>query len=112
RFRFHHYRVRRGWRDPGLSVGAKWQTNSPDRTRPFRTAREGELECARSERGRSLQHQGTLAQRRWHRAASAYELLRRWQYQILWRSVVPSARAGFRRNQTPGRRLTRMADFV
>src|SRR5439155_18247993 len=100
------------WRDTGLSARAEWQTHSPDRTRPFRAAREGELECARRKRGRSLQHQGTLAQHRWHRAPSAYELLRRRQYQILWRSVVPSARAGFRRNQTPWRRLTRMADFV
>ena len=69
--------------------------NSPHRTRPFRAAREGELELSRSKCARSLQYEGTLAQRRWYRAASAHELLCRRKHEVLWRSVVPPAGAGF-----------------
>src|SRR6266496_5495500 len=53
-----------------------------------------------------------MARRRWQRAASAHELLRRWEHEILWRSSFPPARTRFWRDQTLRRHFTRLADFL
>src|SRR6266566_8694099 len=53
-----------------------------------------------------------MARRRWQRAASAHELLRGRQHEILWRSSFPAARTGFWRDQALRWHFTRVADFL
>src|SRR6266571_2771830 len=112
RLRFYHHRFGRGWRHFGLSPCAEWQENSVNRARPLRAAREGQLEFARSKCRRQIQHKGALAECRRDRTASAYELLRWRQYEILRRSPFPPARTRFWRDQTLWRHFTRLAGLV
>src|SRR5438874_1303231 len=112
RLRFHHHRFGRGWGHFGLSPCAEWQENSSDRARTFRQARERQLEFACSKCRGEIQHEGALAERRRDGTASAHELLRWRQHEILWRSSFPPARTRFWRNQTLRRHFTRLADFV
>ena len=59
---------------------------------------------------REVQHQGDVARQGRQGAASAHQLLRRRQHQVLRRGAVPPAPRGLRRAPAPRRRLARLAD--
>src|SRR5439155_23204530 len=112
RLRFHHHRFGRGRRHFGVPPRSERQENSTARARAICSARERELEFLGGECAWPLQHERTLAQRGRQRAASTHQLLRRWQYQILWRGAVPSPRRGFWRDKTFRWDLTGLAHLV
>src|SRR5439155_3235650 len=100
RLRFHHHRFGRGRRHFGVPPRSERQENSTARARAICSARERELEFLGGECAWPLQHERTLAQRGRQRTASAHELLRWRQHEILWRSSFPPARTRFWRDQT------------
>ena len=106
----HRKRPRRRFARPSARPDRK--AHPHPRTRRLSAARGGELERAGRLRRWQVPSRRDMDQRRWGHLQSATPLFRRRQFQGVWRSPLPAARARFRRDHPCRRHLAGLAAQV